>query len=54
MERWQVIKNGIPVQLCDTIEEAEQVYAECDADEIRRIEDDIEPSLHPLQAKETT
>lgn len=42
MERWQVIKGCVPVQLCDTIEEAERVYVKYDCDEIRRITDDDE------------
>ena len=40
-DRWQVIKDGMPVQLCDTIEEAEKVYVEHEADEIRRIPADV-------------
>jgi len=42
MDRWQVVKSGISVQICSTIEEAEEVYAEHEADEIRRIECDEE------------
>ena len=38
--RWQVLKNGTPVQICSTPEEADEVYLEHDADEIREIEDD--------------
>ena len=38
--RWQVLKNGIPWQMCSTPEEADKVYMEIDADEIREIEDD--------------
>jgi hypothetical protein len=40
MDRWQVIKGCVPVQLCDTIEEAEAVYQKYDCDEIRRIADE--------------
>lgn len=40
MTRWQVLKDGIPVQLCSSSEEAEEVYAELEADEIRCIEED--------------
>lgn len=40
MDRWQVIKNGVSVQICNTIDEAEKVYVEVEADEIRRIADD--------------
>ena len=40
-DRWQVIKDGRPVQLCNTIDEAEKVYLEWDADEIRRIPADF-------------
>ena len=36
--RWQVIKDHMPIQICNTIEEAEKVYQEYDADEIRRVE----------------
>lgn len=40
MDRWQVLKDGVPVILCSSIEEAEDKYAEYEADEIHRIEDD--------------
>lgn len=42
MDRWQVIKNSVPVQICDSIEEAEEVYAKYDCDEIRRVKDEPE------------
>lgn len=42
MERWQVIKGCVPVEVCNTIEEAEAVYVKYDCDEIRRITDDDE------------
>lgn len=42
MDRWQVLKDGVPVIMCSTIEEAEKEYIERDADEIRRIEDENE------------
>ena len=35
--RFQVLKNGVPVAVCSSIEEAERFYVEFDADEIRRI-----------------
>lgn len=44
-DRWQVIKGCVPVQICDTIEEAEGVYAAYECDEIRRIKDDEEQPL---------
>lgn len=40
MDRWQVVKDGMPVAVCATIEEAEKEYSMHDADEIRRIKDD--------------
>lgn len=42
MDRWQVIKGCVPVEVCNTIEEAEKVYVKYDCDEIRRITDDDE------------
>ena len=39
MTRWQVLRNGIPIAVCSSIEEAEDVYAEFEADEIEEIED---------------
>jgi len=42
--RWQVIKNGIPVGIYPTIEEAEEVYMQFDADEIVDLESD-DPGL---------
>ena len=39
MSKWQVIKDHIPIILCDTIEKAEEEYLKYDADEIRRIPD---------------
>ena len=42
MDRWQVIKGCVPVEVCNTIEEAEAVYVKYDCDEIRRIADDDE------------
>lgn len=40
MEKWQILKDGVPVQVCTDINEAEKVYTSIDADEIRRITDD--------------
>lgn len=40
MERYQVLKNGIPVAVTATLEEAEDLYAKHDADDIREIEDE--------------
>jgi hypothetical protein len=40
MDRWQVIKDGWPIRLCNTLEEAEEVYIEFEADEIRCIPDE--------------
>ena len=45
MSRWMIVKGCVPVQICDTVEEAESVYARYDADEIRKVEDDYEPPL---------
>jgi len=45
MDRWQVIKNGIPVGIFNTIEEAEEEYAKYDCDEIRRVDEDDD--YHP-------
>lgn len=36
--RYQVLKNGIPICICNTPEEADEAYAENDADEIRTID----------------
>ena len=38
--RWQVLKNGMPVRVCGTEREADDAYAEFDADEIRPVEDE--------------
>jgi hypothetical protein len=40
MIRYQVLKAGIPIAICNTIEEADRWYATYDADEIVEIEDD--------------
>ena len=38
--RWRILKDGVPVAVvAGSIEEAEKVYLEHDADELRRIED---------------
>ena len=37
-ERWQLLKNGIPVMVCSSIEEAEDAYCKYDCDEMRKIE----------------
>lgn len=39
--RWQVLKGGLPVQLCKTYEEAEEVAIEYDADDVRCIPDEF-------------
>ena len=44
-DRWQVIKGCVPIQICNSIKEAEDVYAKYECDEIRRIEDDEEQPL---------
>lgn len=36
-DKWQVIKGCVPVQVCNSIEEAEGVYTAYECDEIRRI-----------------
>lgn len=38
--RWMVVKGNVPVQICNSIEEAETVYQKYDCDEIRRVDDD--------------
>ncbi len=43
--RWMVVKGNVPVQICNSIEEAETVYQKYDCDEIRRVDDDYEPPL---------
>lgn len=43
--RWMVVKGNVPVQICNSIEEAEAVYQKYDCDEIRRVDDDYEPPL---------
>lgn len=40
--RYQVLKNSVPVALCNTPEEADETYLEHGADEIREIEEDEE------------
>ena len=40
MVRWQVIKDGVPVEVCNSLAEAVQVYEKLDADEIRSIKTD--------------
>ena len=40
--RWQVLKNGLPVLVCPTIEIAEAYYLQYGCDEIREIEDEKE------------
>lgn len=37
MGRWQVLKNGIPVKVCETSDEAEDTYARFDCDEVREL-----------------
>ena len=37
--RYQVLKNSVPIALCNTPEEADEMYLKHDADEIREIED---------------
>ena len=38
--RYQVLKNGFPVCMCDTPEEANDAYVEYGADDVREIEDE--------------
>lgn len=40
--RYQVLKNRVPVAVCNTPEEADEMYLEYGADEIREIEEDEE------------
>lgn len=44
-ERWQLLKDGVPVMVCNSIEEAENEYCKHDCDEMCRIpelEDDCQ------------
>ena len=36
--RYQILKNGVPVAVVNTPEEADEYYLEYDADEMREIE----------------
>ena len=38
-KRIQVLKDGIPVAVCATGDEADDVYARCECDECREVED---------------
>ena len=40
--KWQVLKDSIPVALASSPEEADELYMEYDADEIREIINDDE------------
>ena len=42
--KWQVLKDSIPVALASSPEEADEIYMEYDADEIREIifDDELE------------
>ena len=44
-ERWQLLKNGVPVMVCSSIEEAEDEYCKHDCDEIRKIPEDVQANL---------
>ena len=44
MDRWQIMKDGVPIAVCNSIEEAEAKYQEYDGDEIRRISDEEDAS----------
>ena len=46
MDRWQVIKDGMTIAVCGSIEEAEQAYCKHDADEIRRLKEDKDADIH--------
>ena len=37
--RYQVLKNSIPICICDTPEDADEAYLKYNADEIREIND---------------
>ena len=43
--RYQVLKNGLPVLMCPTIEIAEAYYLQYGCDEIRTIEDEKENDM---------
>ena len=36
-ERWQLLKDGVPVMVCNSIEEAEDEYCKYDCDEMRGV-----------------
>ena len=38
-ERWQLLKDGVPVMVCNSIEEAEDEYCKHDCDEMRRVQE---------------
>jgi len=38
---WQVLKNGMPIGVFTSPEEAEKCYAEFEADEIREIDEEV-------------
>lgn len=40
--RYQVLKNHVPVAMCNIPKEADETYLEHNADEIREIEEDEE------------
>ena len=40
-ERWQLFKDGGPVMVCNSLEEAEDEYCKHDCDEMRRIPSEI-------------
>ena len=50
-DRWMVVKGNVPMQICNSIEEAEDIYHKYDCDEIRRVDGSYEPPviLEPRQ-----
>ena len=40
-DRWQLLKDGVPIMVCNSIEEAEKEYRKYDCDEMRRIPSEI-------------
>lgn len=40
--RWQILKNGMPITMASSPEEADELYLKYDADEIREIDDELE------------
>ena len=40
-ERWQLLKDGVPIMICNSIEEAEKEYCKYDCDEMHRVPSEL-------------